>query len=128
MVWSFFTDIAGLAELIDADLCRGLLNNEFELCKAHCRVNCIFGQTQVIHLFEQLGICPTMVDPMLLDGNDRAPLYHLLVGIFPEPVCLILVDKGNNVGIKHIGTRGLVCSTEALELLLYVDEGLFSVN
>ncbi len=29
---------------------------------------------------------------------------------------------------EHIGTRGLVCSLEALKVLSYVKEGLFGVN
>ncbi len=46
------TDIAGLAKLIDADLCRGLLKDKLELAATHCRVNGIIWGTQVIHLFE----------------------------------------------------------------------------
>ncbi len=121
-------DIAGLAKLIDADLYGGLLNNQLELCEAHHRVNCILGRAQVMHCFEQLGICPAVVDPMLLDGDDRAPFYHLLVRVLKEPVGLILMDKGNNMWKEHIGTRGLVCSLDRVKVLPYVSEGLLGVN
>ncbi len=89
------TDIAGLAKLVDADLCRGLFNNKLELCITRSRVNGILGGMQVMHLFKQLGINPIMVDPMLLDGNDRTSFYH---GLVKEAICPILVDKGNNMG------------------------------
>ncbi len=32
------------------------------------------------------------------------------------------------MGTKHIGTRGLVCSLETLEVLPDVNEGLFGIN
>ncbi len=85
-------DIAGLAKLFDADLCWGLVKDNLELCVTHSRVNCILGGTQAVHLFEQLSICPVVVDPMLLNENDRESFYHLLVWFVKEPICPILVD------------------------------------
>ncbi len=107
----------GLVKLVDADLCRGLVNNKLELCVTHSRVNRILGGMQVMHLFKELDIRLVMVDPVLLDGNDRTSFYHLLIGIFKEAICPIRVGKGNNVGTKHIGTRGLICSSETLKVL-----------
>ncbi len=81
-----------------------------------------------MHLCEQLGICPVMVDPVLLNENDRTSFYHCLVRLVKEAICLILVDKGNNMGTKHIGTRGLVCLLETLKVFPDINEGLFGID
>ncbi len=45
----------------------------------------------------------------------------------PEACGLILVHKGNNMRMDHIGTRGLVCSSKGLEVLPDIGEGLLWV-
>ncbi len=86
-----------------------------------CRISCC------IHLFEQLGINSAIVNLMLFNGDNMAPFYHLLVWISPETYHLILMLEGDNVGMEHLGTRDLVCSTERLKILPDVCEILFGV-
>ncbi len=40
---------------------------------------------------------------------------------------MILVLKGDNVRMEHVGTRGLLCSLERLKILLDVCEELLGV-
>ncbi len=115
------TDIMGLVELVDAGLSRVLHNNnEFSL--TFCRINGILGRSEVMHFFVQLGVSPAKVDPMLLDGDDGGALDHHLVRY-----CLVLVHEGDNMGMEHVGTWGLVCSTKGLKILTDVCEGLLRV-
>ncbi len=62
---------------------------------------------------------------MMLDGEDRTPLYHCLVRV---PACFILVDQWDNVRTEHVGTKGLVCSSEGLKVLPDVSEGMLGVS
>ncbi len=82
-------NIAGVAELIDTGLCRGLLDNELEFGISHGRINDILTGSLVIHCFEQLGIGTAKVNPMLVCGDNGALLDHHLVWVAPD--CLILV-------------------------------------
>ncbi len=77
-------------------------------------------------LFKQLGICPVMVNPVLLDRNDRISFYHCQA--CEKSHMSNSCGQGNNMRTKHIGTRGLVCSSEALKVLPYVNEGLFGID
>ncbi len=120
-------DVAGLAKLVYAGLSGGLFNNDPEFSIAHGRINKKLGRSVVIHLFEQLCIDSVVVDVMLLDGDNRASFYHLLVRVGLESNFLILVHKGNNMITEHIGTRGLVCSMEGFKIFSNVCEGLLGV-
>ncbi len=64
---------------------------------------------------------------MLLNGDNGRVLDHHFVRVAPDPYCLVLVLEGNNVGMEHIETRGLVCSTKRLEILPDVCKGLIGV-
>ncbi len=113
----------GIAKLIDANLCWGLLYNQLKLGKTHGKVNSILGGP-----LERLGICPTIVEAVLFDRNDRASFYHHLVGIVPQTGCLILVHEGGSIRMKHIGTWCLVGSLKGLKIFPNGSQGLFTVN
>ncbi len=86
VTWSFLNaecsaDVAGLAELIDAGLGRGLFNNDLDFSIVYGRINNKLGGSKVVHLFKQIGINSVVVDLMLLDWDNEAPFYHLLVGV-----------------------------------------------
>ncbi len=63
---------------------------------------------------------------MLINRNDRASFYHALVGAIGTRG-FILVPQGYYVSMEHLGTRGLACSLDGLEVLLDVSQGLFWV-
>ncbi len=87
-------DIAGFSKLVDADLCRGLFNNQLELCITHSRVYGILKGAQVRHLFKQLGIGPFAVDHVLVDGNNRTSFYHCLSCSWKKPYAWFLWTRG----------------------------------
>ncbi len=68
-----------------------------------------------------------MIDTVLFNRNDRASFSHVLVEIAPQADCFILVQKGDNMMMKHIGTRGLVGSLKGLEILPDVSQELFRI-
>ncbi len=76
----------GLAELFDAGFSRGLLNNELEFGIAHGKINNILERSKVIHFFERLGVSPTKIDHMLLNGDNGALLDHHFLGSLPSPI------------------------------------------
>ncbi len=114
-------------ELVDAGLGRGLFNNDLELGIAHGGINNELGGSVVGHIFKQVSINTGIVTAVLLDGDNRSLLYHLLVRVDPVSSCLILVLERENIIAKHIGKLGLVCSIERLKVFLDVFEGMFRV-
>ncbi len=63
---------------------------------------------------------------MLLDRDDGTLVDHCLVCIIVT-LSFVLVPDGNYVLSEHVGTRGLNCSSNGLELLTNVGEGLLGV-
>ncbi len=51
-------------------------------------------------------------------------LFIIVLSGPKETIYLVLIYKGNNMGTEHVGTRGLVCSSEGLKILPEVCEGL----
>ncbi len=83
-------DVAGLVELINGGLSRGLFGNNPEFGIAHGRINNKLGGSVVIHLLELLTIDSIVVDEVLLDGVNREPFYHFLSGSAQIPITLFL--------------------------------------
>ncbi len=83
-------DIVGLAELIDAGLGKGLLNNDPEFGITHGRVNSKLWGSYV----RQVSINSGIVDVMLFDGNNGAPLYLLVDRLLQSTIALFLCMRG----------------------------------
>ncbi len=61
---------------------------------------------------------------MLLNGDDKAMLDHCLVCVIVT-MSNVTVNEGNDVLLEHVGARGLAFSSEGLEVIACVSEGLF---
>ncbi len=119
-------EIAGLAELVNAGLSRGILCDDLEFGIAHGQIKKVFRRLQVMYGFEQLGVQPIGLDAMLVDRDDRASFYHGFVGII-EALSFVLVPEGYYMLSKHVGARGLAFSSNGLKIHFDVSEGLFWV-
>ncbi len=76
-------DIAGLVEIVDAGLDGGLFHYNLEIGVTHGQVEDKHRGLHIVQAFKSLGILSVIVDLMLLNRDNVAPLYHHLVGFSP---------------------------------------------
>ncbi len=68
-----------------------------------------------------------IISAMLFDRDNGALFNRLLVRVVPISNHFIPLHKGNDVFLKHVGARSLVCILKGFKVLPDVNKGLLRV-